>query len=133
MKMTNIVGSAEIAGPRAGCPQLRKEKQKWCQELHLLGDSGLNDSGSWLLVLQLCLHSPRARCSNLQRSWTQRGKKIGRRGEEILATQEAPQYRDRSWGELWVEKEAPFWVEPVVSFLLLIGLRSLTYAGESMV
>ena len=54
-------------------------------------------------------------------------------GEGTLATWEALQFQDRSWGELWVEKEAPFWVEPVVSFLLLIGLRSLTYAGESMV
>ena len=53
MKMTNIVGSAEIAGPRAGCPQLTKEKQKWCQELHLLGDSGLVCSGSRLTVLWL--------------------------------------------------------------------------------
>jgi hypothetical protein len=41
MKKANIVGSAEIVGPWAGRPQLTKEKQKWCQELHLLGDSGL--------------------------------------------------------------------------------------------
>ena len=55
--------------------------------------------------------------------------------EEILATQEAPQYQDRSCGELWVEEEASFWEEPLV--LLLFHeeseLRSLTYAGESMV
>ena len=55
--------------------------------------------------------------------------------EEVLATQEAPQYQDRSCGELWVEEEAPFQEEPLV--LLLFpeesGLRSLTYTGESMV
>ena len=42
---------AEIVGPWAGRPQLAKEKQKWCQELHLLGDSGLVGSGSQLQVL----------------------------------------------------------------------------------
>jgi hypothetical protein len=33
---------------------------------------------------------------------------------------------------LWVEEEAPFRVEPLVSLLFLeeSGLRSLTYAGE---
>jgi hypothetical protein len=41
-----MVGSAEIVGPRAGRLQLAKEKQKWCQERHLLGDSGLVGSGS---------------------------------------------------------------------------------------
>jgi hypothetical protein len=38
-------------------------------------------------------------------------------GEEILITQEAPQYWDRSWGKLWVEEEAPFREEPLVSLL----------------
>jgi hypothetical protein len=38
-------------------------------------------------------------------------------GEGTLATREALQFQDRSWGELWVEEEALFQEEPVVSVL----------------
>ena len=51
MKKANIEGSAETACLWAGCPQLARKRQKWCQELHLLGDSGLVGSGSQLQVL----------------------------------------------------------------------------------
>lgn len=51
MRKANIGGSVETACLWAGCPQLTKERQKWCQELHLLGDSGLVGSRSQLQVL----------------------------------------------------------------------------------
>ena len=49
-------------------------------------------------------------------------------GEGTLATQEALQFQDRSWGELWVETEAWFWAVPVV--LVLFRLRAVHSHGE---
>ena len=42
-------------------------------------------------------------------------------GEGTLATWEALQFQDRSWGELWVEEEALFQAETVVSVLFRLG------------
>jgi hypothetical protein len=131
MRKANIGGSAETVGLLACHPQLAKEKQKWCQELHLLGDSGLIGSGSQPLDLRLHWQQ--------SQSWEQGLMEAEDReeAEGTLATREALQFQDRSWGggELWVEDEAPIWVEPVVSFLFLTesGLGSLTYSRESMV
>ena len=127
--MANIGGSAETAGLWAGHPQPVKEKQRWCQELYLLGDSGLVGSGSQLLALRLHWQQSQSLAQGPAEAEDRE------EGKGTLATREALQFQDRSWGELWVEKEAPFRVEPVVSFLLLVesGLGSLTYAGESMV
>ena len=95
----------------------------------MLGDSGLVGSGSQLLALLLHWQQSQSLAQGPAEAEDRE------EGKGTLATREALQFQDRSWGELWVEKEAPFRVEPVVSFLLLVesGLGSLTYAGESMV
>ena len=49
-------------------------------------------------------------------------------GEGTLTTREALQFQDRSWGELWVEEEALFRAEPVVS--VLFRLRAARLPGE---
>ena len=95
----------------------------------MLGDSGLVGSGSQLLALRLHWQQSQSLAQGPAEAEDRE------EGKGTLATREALQFQDRSWGKLWVEKEAPFRVEPVVSFLLLVesGLGSLTYAGESMV
>ena len=54
-------------------------------------------------------------------------------GEGTLATWEALQFQDRSWGELWVEEEALFRAEPVVSVLFRLRAARLPWDWEQLV
>ena len=53
-------------------------------------------------------------------------------GEGTLATWEALQFQDRSWGELWVEEEAVFRAEPVVSVLFRLRAACLPEEWEQL-
>ena len=51
--------------------------------------------------------------------------------EGTLATQEALQFQNRSWGDLWVEEEALFQVEPMVSVLFRLRAAVCQRSGSS--
>jgi hypothetical protein len=102
MRKANIGGSAETAGLRASCPQLSKEKQKWCQELHLLGDSGLVGSSSQPPVLWLCLQQSQRQAQGPAEAEDRA------EGEETMATQEAFQIWDKCGGSCALKRGLRF-------------------------
>ena len=88
----------------------------------MLGDSGLVGSGSQLLALRLHWQQSQSLAQGPAEAEDRE------EGKGTLATREALQFQDRSWGELWVEEEALFQEEPVVS--VLFRLRAARLPGE---
>ena len=92
----------------------------------MLGDSGLVGSGSQLLALRLHWQQSQSLAQGPAEAEDRE------EGKGTLATREALQFQDRSWGELWVEEEALFQAEPVVSVLFRLRAACLPEEWEQL-
>ena len=92
----------------------------------MLGDSGLFGSGSQMLALLLHWQQSQSLVQGPAEA------EYREEGKGTLATREALQFQDRSWGELWVEEEALFQAEPVVSVLFRLRAACLPEEWEQL-